>query len=97
MTVLRLDAPAKLQVKPLDRVRGPHAFPLASGIAIAREHLLARFLQTPHRAGTALAPLPPEGRVGAASHRAVLGEDDGMIVRAQFLVQALGRGGEEVA
>lgn len=70
---------------------------MAAGVAIDRQQRLARFLEARHRTRTARAPRPDEGGVGASGGAAVLCLDDRVGVRTQLVVQARGRGGEEVA
>jgi hypothetical protein len=96
-TTLRLDAPAEFEVEPLKRVGRAHALPLAGRIAVERQQLLAGLVEASDDARTALAPLLYERGVGAPGGRAILGADDRMVVGPQLVMQALGRGGEEIA
>jgi len=95
---LRLHAPAKLLVEPLDRVRGAQRLPLRLGEGEEREQFVAAFPKTHHQAWAALGPLSLKGRVGGAGGVGISRVDDAMEVVADLGQRmAAGEAVEEVA
>jgi len=81
---LRLHAPAKLFVEPLNRVRGSQRLPLGLGEAEEREEFVTAFPQARHHARAALTPLPLERRIREARGVGAVSVNDAMEVVADL-------------
>src|SRR5437667_4977492 len=81
---LRLQAPAKLLVEPLNRVRGAQRLPLPFGEGEEREQFVAAFPKAHHHAWAALGPLSLKGRVSGAGGVGISRVDDAMEVVADL-------------